>query len=211
MKPREIEIQERIIKEAGNLFFKSCYSIVTTEQIALKSGISKKTLYRYFISKKEILNTVVNQTINNTNNNIFGILQKEELNFPEKLKQIIASFANSLSSITTDFLRDVQKNLPDIWKKINEFKKDTVINHFGKLYDEGLKKGHINTNVNKDIAILILMSSIDNLLNPQFIKQLPIEINKNVPKSAYEIYNQIIKVLYEGILTDNTKKQYTSK
>ncbi len=209
MRPKEIEIQARIINSAKELFFENCYSEVTTEQISQKAGISKKTLYRYFISKKEILDRVVNQVINGLNNEIYGILLKENYSYPVRLKEIISVFSVALSVITTHFLGDIQKNAPDIWKKIDEFKRDTVTNHFGKLLDEGIEKGQINTAINKDIAILILLSSINNLYNPFFLRQLPQGIIKNIPNSANEIYNDIIKVLYEGILTENTKKQYS--
>jgi len=209
MKRSKIEIRTEILTGAKELFFKKNYSDVTTDQIAKKANISKKTLYRYFISKKEILEKVVCQVISSLSYKIYGILLKNDLSYPEKLKQIITTFAISLSTITTNFLEDIQKNAPDIWKKVNEFKKDTVTNHFGKLFDEGVLKGKINININKEIAILIMLSSIDNLLNPIFLKQLPKEILKNIPNSAYEIYNQIIKVLYEGILTEKTKRQYS--
>jgi len=211
MKTREIEISKRVVKEARELFFDYGYTAVTAQLIAEKAGISKKTLYRYFISKKEILNQVVNQVLNKLSFDIYQVLLKENLSYPQKLQEIISHFAVSLSSIKTEFLADIQRQAPDIWKKVVEFKRDTVINHFGKLYDEGVKIGQINKTINKNIAILILMSSINNLFNPIFLEHLPEELKKNVPDSAYEMYNEIIKVLYEGILAEKTKKQYIKK
>jgi len=54
MKAREIDIQARVLEVAQALFLKKGYSNVTTDNIAFEAGITKKTLYRYFISKKEI-------------------------------------------------------------------------------------------------------------------------------------------------------------
>ncbi|OIP00071.1 MAG: hypothetical protein AUJ97_08105 [Bacteroidetes bacterium CG2_30_32_10] len=210
MKAREIDIQARVLEVAQALFLKKGYSNVTTDNIAFEAGITKKTLYRYFISKKEILDQVVSHVKNNLTNEIYSILLTEDLSFPEKLKKIITAFAVSLSAITTDFLADVQKNVPDVWKQINEFKRDTVTNHFSKLFDEGIKNGHINKNINKEFTILIFLSAIDNLFNPYFLKQLPQEIIKHIPNSANDILEGIFKVIYEGILTDDTKQQYNN-
>lgn len=208
MKTREIDIHAKVLEVSQTLFFKYGYSNVTTDNIALEVGITKKTLYHYFISKKEILDKVVSQVKNKLTNEIFSILLKEEYSYPEKLKRIITTFAVTLSAITTNFLYDVQKNVPDVWKLINEFKRDTVINHFSKVFDEGIKNGHINKNVNKEFTILIFMSAIDNLFNPYFLKQLPQDILKQIPNSANDIFEGIVNVIYEGILTDETKKQY---
>ena len=210
MKTREIDIQTKVLEVSQELFFKHGYSSVTTDKIALEAGITKKTLYRYFISKKEILDKVVGKVKNNLTDEIYNILLKEDLNYPEKLKNIITTFALTLSDITTDFLADVQKNVPDVWKQINEFKRDTVTSHFSRVFDEGVKNGHINKNVNKEFTILIFLSAIDNLFNPHFLKQLPQEILKQIPNSANDILEGIVKVIYEGILTDDTKKQYNS-
>ncbi|MFH0866876.1 MAG: helix-turn-helix domain-containing protein [Bacteroidota bacterium] len=48
---RNCDIKQRTIKAAKDLFFQQGYSKVSVEDIIKKAGISKKTLYRYFISK----------------------------------------------------------------------------------------------------------------------------------------------------------------
>lgn len=208
MKKRSDNIPSIVLSVAQELFFREGYSNITTEVIAQKAGISKKTLYHYFNSKNEILDKVINEVKKSLTNEIYGILLKDDLSYPDKLKKIITSFCVALSSITTTFLSDVQKNLPETWKQISEFKRDTVINHFGMLYDEGVKKGHINKNVNKHLTLLVLMSSIENLFDPNFLRQLPPEMLKHIPNTANEIFDAFVKVIYEGILTEETKEQY---
>jgi AcrR family transcriptional regulator len=211
MKSRKIEIHSNVINGAKELFFLEGYSVITAERIAKKAGISKKTLYRYFISKREILDKVVEHVISNLTHQLNDILLKEDISYPEKLKETISAFSITLSLISNSFLADIQRNAPDVWKKIVEFKKDMVFNHFGKLLDEGLRQGQINPNINKDISILIMLSAVYNLFDPIFLQQLPENIIKRIPESTNDIYNQVIKIIYEGILSDLAKNQYSIK
>jgi AcrR family transcriptional regulator len=211
MKSRKIEIQSNVINGAKELFFLEGYGTITADRIAKKAGISKKTLYRYFISKREILEKVVENVIINLTYQLNDILLKENISYPEKLKETISAFSITLSLISNSFLADIQRNAPDVWKKIIEFKKDMAFNHFRKLLDEGLRQGQINPNINKDISILIMLSAVNNLFNPIFLNQLPENIIKKIPESTNDIYNQVIKVIYEGILSDTAKKHYSIK
>ena len=51
------------------------------------------------------------------------------------------------------------------------------------------------------------MTAVENLLDPLFINNLPAEITKNIPYTANEIFNSIVRVIYEGILSVGTKKR----
>lgn len=52
--------RERLISAAKNLFIKKGYDDTTMSDIALESGLSRRTLYTYFVSKVEIYQAVIN-------------------------------------------------------------------------------------------------------------------------------------------------------
>ena len=50
----DMEIRDRILEKARDMFFKLGFSKVTMDEIAFELGMSKKTLYRYFKTKKNL-------------------------------------------------------------------------------------------------------------------------------------------------------------
>ena len=53
------EVQERILLKSDELFRKFGIRAVTMDEIALNSGISKKTVYQYFKDKNELVDAVM--------------------------------------------------------------------------------------------------------------------------------------------------------
>lgn len=56
-----MEIKEKIIQTMKNLAARKGFSAVTTDELAAACGISKQTLYRYFQSKEEIVEKVLEE------------------------------------------------------------------------------------------------------------------------------------------------------
>ena len=189
-------------------FFKNGYTNVSVEEIVNEVDISKKTLYRYFPCKDDILTAVVIDYTENLTRNINEMLVSTDMEFVEKLKIIFTSTAISLSRISAKFYENIRKSSPEAWSKINTYKREVAQMCFSTLMDEGIKKGHISKEINKDIALLTFLIAVDNLLDPAFLDQLPKDLLKRIPRSPREIFDALIKVIYEGILTEDSKKKY---
>lgn len=205
---RETDIKQRTIKISRDLFFQNGYSAVSIEDIITKAAISKKTLYRYFVCKDDILNEVIENLTINLSADINALLAKKELDFPNKLKAIFTVTALTMSKISAKFSENIRRNEPKAWAKITAYKRDIAQLCFSKLMEEGIEKGHISKDINKEIALLTFLIAVDNLFDPVFLEQLPKEIVDKIPRSPRETFDAIIKVIYEGILTEETKKKY---
>ena len=206
--PRDTDIKQRTIKVARDLFFQNGYSNVSIEDIIKKADISKKTLYRYFVCKDDILNEVILFFTTSLTKDINDVLVRKDLEFPEKLKQIFTNTAVTLSKISARFYENIRKSNTPAWEKISAYKREIAQLCFSDLMDEGIRNGHISRDINKDIALLTFLTAVDNLFDPVFIDQLPKEMIQRIPRSPREIFDAIIKVIYEGILTEDTKKKY---
>ena len=205
---RDSDIRQKTIRAARDLFFQNGYSDVSIEDIIKKVDISKKTLYRYFVCKDDILNEVILNFTENLTNDINSMLSRTDIDFPEKLKIIFTNTAVSLSKITARFYESIRKSSPRAWEKVTSYKREIAQICFSNLMDEGIQKGHISKDINKDIALLTFLTAVDNLFDPNFLDQLPPEMLKGIPRSPREIFDAVIKVIYEGILTEDTKKKY---
>jgi len=63
MKPAQAAVLDGIVRSAATAFGELGYRAATLDAIAERAGLSKVTLYRYVVSKEELLSLVVERTI----------------------------------------------------------------------------------------------------------------------------------------------------
>ena len=195
----------RILDLSIELFLQRGYTNVGMDEIAKTLGISKKTIYNYYSGKKELLINGIHIILNDLSREVEKILNNKELDFSEKLKQNVNVIAEKLSKITPHFAEDLQINEPDAWEIISEYKKKSAILHIRQLIDEGRAKGKIKKDINSAMAVMIYMTAIDNLLNPAYLKSFPSELLDEIPYKTKDIFDSIVKIIYEGIVESEIK------
>ena len=78
-----------ILEVAERIFFQFGYSNTSMEEIANECGMSKKTIYKHFTSKEEILIECVKRKIDYNSKKISEIIYSEDIKFHEKIEKII--------------------------------------------------------------------------------------------------------------------------
>ncbi|MCG8476028.1 MAG: TetR/AcrR family transcriptional regulator [Cytophagales bacterium] len=198
---------ENILETARLLFYHKGYSRVTMDEIAQKLGMSKKTLYKYYSGKNEILENVLSTWKESLAFKISEIASDPKLQFVIKLKKLLTITATSINDVTPVFLQDLQENSPQSWKSITSYKKEAA-KRFKKLLIEGLEKKQVSTRLNLDLVVALYHSAINNLLDPVFWNQLPTDVREGIPNKPADIFDQTITIIYEGILNDAPKENY---
>jgi AcrR family transcriptional regulator len=194
------ETRERIIHKATELFTSYGYSKVSMSDLAEKLGMSKKTLYAYFESKETLLQEIVNAFMTELSTKDQEILANTEISFLEKTTQVMTLIATKMSSISPYFIDDVSKNAPKVWNSIQEYKREAAFHRFDQLMTEGMQKGYIKKNLNKDLAVVFFASAVETVFSPNFMHQLPLETVKNLPYSQSAVFEGLLQILFEGIL-----------
>lgn len=207
-KEKAEQTRNRILQGSRELFYAYGYRKISMDMLARKMGMSKKTFYRYFKSKYDIMSQIVMKFKNDLGKGVNEIVNDTELDFPAKLRKMLNFIAVNLSGISPLLMEDLQKSLPDLWEELNQLKRESAFERFDKLIDEGRRKSMINTRINRQIIVALYASAVQNLLDPNFIKQLPPKIVQDLPNSPSEIFDNMISIIYEGILTEDTKKKF---
>ncbi|BDD03677.1 TetR/AcrR family transcriptional regulator [Aureibacter tunicatorum] len=200
--------KSKILELSKDLFYKKGYTKVTMDEIAQGLGMSKKTLYKYYDGKYDLLTQILDNFENDMSNGINEILEDQNSSFINKLKRMLRHAGLTFSELSTTLMIDFQKNLPDIWNRVNEYKKDAAFLRFRKLIEDGQKSGEISSTVNKNLVVAIYASAIDNLTNPAFIDTMPQNVKDGMPVTLSEIYDQIINIIFDGILIDIAKEEF---
>ncbi|MFW5793157.1 MAG: TetR/AcrR family transcriptional regulator [Bacteroidota bacterium] len=196
-------ISRRILNSAENLFFRYGFSKSTADEIAQEAGISKRTLYKYFGSKVIILEKLINYKLNYIHEQMQLILNSD-YDFPEKLKQVMGIVADTLTYVSRDFLEDIRKSVPEVWMKIFDYRKELVEKYYTRILIEGKNAGHFKKDLNTGVAVLLMISAMDLIINPPPKGYLPPDLEKQVPLDSSVLFDEMLSLIYDGILTNNT-------
>ena len=195
----ELRTRNRILNKARDHFFRHGFTKVTLDEIVQEMGVSKKTIYKFFPSKTEILRELLNWKLQEVEDGLKRIRHGGGKDFVEKLKQIYTFAALHLSEFGQPFIRDLERNAPYIWKEVEERRNRTVLATFGSVFNEGIRKGAIKRKLNPQLLLLIHTTLIQRIMNPETLSQLPM--------TARQTLNTIREVIFEGILTDKARTQ----
>jgi len=210
MKGKE-EVRQDILKVSKELFFENGYRKVTVDEIAAKLSISKKTIYKYYESKQDILISTFEDWKEKLTAEINSVLDKGDISFVEKLKTMMTLIGVGMGRMNSILVSDVQLYFPDLWIKINNYKHEAAFLRFNRLIEEGKEKGHIKKNIDKNLVVALYACAIEKLLDPNFLDNLPDDLRKSLPVYHAEIFDRTLKIIYEGILTEETIQDYNNR
>ncbi|TAK58062.1 MAG: TetR/AcrR family transcriptional regulator [Bacteroidetes bacterium] len=192
--------RQRILEVAQEHFLRLGFSKVTMEEIATQLGISKKTLYVYFPSKEELLSEVMTTMQNGISTTIDAILNETSLDFVEKVRRMMVHGGMFHSKFSSHFWVDMQKNCPTVWRGCDDFRIMRMRANTLKIVNEGMESGFFRKDINPQIAVLIYTAAIQQLMTPEMLSQLPVTMQ--------ELFETIIKIVFEGILTDEARTKH---
>jgi len=198
----EIEIKDRILAKAEETFFQFGYTRVRMDEIAEGLGISKKTLYKYFNSKEDLLRTIVGTIKVRIKTNCDIICDNREMDFIVKLKNLMSYIAKQSSKLQGPLPQDLQKNFPQIWIEINDYRKKESFNKFSELINDGVREGAFRSDIDQQIIVLMYVHAISGVITPDVLAQLPF--------TGDQVFETIIKIMFEGIFTDEGREKYVS-
>lgn len=166
------------------------------DELAADLGLSKKTLYKNFASKNDLLKEVAEEFMKEQIVQIQQILNSAESTM-EMLRRLVRFIGNLATQIGRLQIQNLQKNAPEVWKEIAELREKYIAANFKKILIDGINEGKIRSDVNPDLILMILISCINGIINPITLPQLPVSI-----KEAFE---GIITVIFNGILTEGNR------
>ncbi|MBK9248050.1 MAG: TetR/AcrR family transcriptional regulator [Ignavibacteria bacterium] len=197
---KEIQVRNRIIEGAREAFFEYGFSRVTMDEIAEKLGMSKKTLYKHFSSKDVLLKEVMTSQCYGMECKMKPILENMETDFIEKMMTMGPIVAENIAMIPFLFLKDLERNAPEIWKEYLEWRREHITLNFGKFLNEGIKKHVFRDDLNIDALVTMYLTLIEGMFRTEVLSKLPL--------TPGQVYVMIARTLTEGIIADEARNGY---
>ena len=179
-----MDYRERIKNAYKELAAVRGFSRVTVDELAARTGISKRTIYRYFHSKEEIIDSVLNDFLFNAGQQIQQTFDSSG-NPIEKIWSAIQVVTENIRLIQPTALYDLQKYYPHLWEKIERFREQKIQQFYVNLLIEN-KNGYFR-NINPKIFTTALLASVRSVVNPNFLMENNLSPEETI-KSLFTLF-----------------------
>ncbi len=152
-----------IIEKATTLFTQNGLHSVSMDEIALFSGISKKTLYENFQSKEILVKTIVQQQISQISKYIRVCTDISPNAITEMAN--FSSYILQLSEVlTTPFIRDLKKYYPDTHLLLRLFRINYIIPFFQRCLQRGIEEEVFRPDIDRTNVVWLYSWQLQNVL-----------------------------------------------
>src|ERR1051326_1613583 len=125
--------RQRIITDARDHFFAHGFRGVTMDDLGTELGMSKKTLYAHFPSKSALVEAVLLDKFRDAAANLEAVTSVAANDFLASLQQLLIRLQQQMAEIQPSFVRDIQREEPEMFKLIQRRRQELIQRHFGKL------------------------------------------------------------------------------
>jgi AcrR family transcriptional regulator len=185
----------RIVAVARRHFMAHGVRGLTMDELAAELGMSKKTLYECFASKIELLQAVILDKIQDSEAAFDAVAGAPATDFFNRLQQLLACVHRIAEEIQPPFVRDLQRDSPELFELINTRRRTLIHRHFKKLFDDGRRAGKVRKDVPTALIIEILLGATEAIVNPQKMVELGL-----TPDAAY---SAVLRIVLEGLIVRN--------
>ena len=195
----ELNEQERILETARERFFEQGFVKVTVDEISADLGMSKKTLYKFFPSKEDLVRSVIHMMMRQVNSRIEAII-KSDAPFIEKMSQLLLFIGRMWGRAGRQFPIDMKKYFPDLWKEIEVFRRERILTNIQKIFMQAKQEGVLRDDVNTQLLMLMFLTCVEGILNPTTLAEQSFSLS--------EAFRGIFAILFEGALTDDARQRF---
>ena len=188
--------KEKIISFASQKFLQGGFYKTTIDEIAAEMHVSKKTIYKNFSSKEELVTTVAKRFLNENAGMIEEVLSIK-CNAVEKLTKIFEVVGKIVVKVNDRMLSDIHHYSPERWKEIDDYRTKKMTSFLTNIINQGQREGYFLKS-KPEILITVFIASVRAVVNPDFI------LNNRF--TMIEALKGTIEILMNGILTEKGKK-----
>jgi AcrR family transcriptional regulator len=199
--PRDLAQKQRIIETVRDRMLAEGFVRLSVDEIATMFGMSKKTFYKFFPTKEDLIYRVADRIMAEARSSLGKIVGSDK-DFITKIHELMSFVMLQSTRISKVLQNDVQRFAPDLWARIEEFRTHRITEVFTHLVEQGIQEGFVRNDINKRIFLLVVLGSVRNVVNPTVLLQESF--------SPREAIDNIMTMFFTGILTDQGRRRFES-
>jgi AcrR family transcriptional regulator len=191
------DVRARIIAVARREFFANGFRNVTMDDLAADLGVSKKTFYAHFPGKTDLIQAVLMNKFDHVEADMDRLTGQNVPDVAAMIGQMLACTQRHTEEIQPPFLRDIQRETPEMFKLVESRRRQVIRRHWGRIFRNGRKTGVIRKDIPVVLMIEILLGAVQSVVNPSKMAELGLN-----PKTGV---SAIIEVILHGVITKKGK------
>jgi AcrR family transcriptional regulator len=188
--------QKKYLLQLMPIFYEYGLQTLSMDDISLKLGISKATLYNYFATKEDMVAGILDHVLGEIGH-FEEILADKQRTFLDRYFSSVLLLTQSIAGISNLFLSDLQTQYPALWELVRNFR-DYAATVLQRFYEEGKELG-ILSGFSTNILVLSDRLFFDALTEPQILAANDLTI-----RQAFQEY---FKLKCFGMLKMDTPKE----
>lgn len=196
----EVTEKEKILYFTHAKFITEGFYKTTMDEIARDLQMSKKTIYKHFDSKEELLENVCGMRMNLMEEFLDEVAESEDDAITKFLKIIHKQKSMSMNCSPVWF-RDLEIHAPHLSKEFAKVRQEKVTKIMSKLLEQG-KKEKVVEHVPVDIIITALNGAIEAVTHADFVL--------NSKYSFHEAMRITAEIFFNGFLTELGKEKFSN-
>lgn len=198
MVTRAENIRQSILDVSYREFAVHGFKKVTIDEIASELSISKKTVYKVFSSKEEILRQVVLAKMDALLEAFENIQAMKETSV-DKIQAISEIVATHINEQWQKILTEVRINTPGLFREIDSIIQERLALGWQRLFIDGQKSGWVRKDIDPVVFTTAYVGVVRELMKTDFLSKHAL--------SEAEVPKQVFKMFTEGILTEKGRKR----
>jgi AcrR family transcriptional regulator len=200
----DMEIKNKILQAAFKLFMRNGIKSVSMDDIALSLGVSKKTLYRWFENKDQLVMSMLQEHLGKMEADCCSF-SCEAKNAIEELFQIMQMIRQQLANMHPSVFYDLQKYHQPAWQIWTTHKNKFIMQQITQNLQAGMEQGLYRTDFDLEIIARLRLAQIEDVFNPEIFPPEKFDLQK-VQLATIEHFMRGIASL-KGHKLINTYKQ----
>lgn len=168
-----------IIAAAFELFRKEGIDAVRVTDIAKKAGVSKVSIYNYFVSKEELARQVLRDFMDKKLLEVKRFMESE-LSFKEKFEISYRMRMGTIGEVNAELISDYYKMMssPEMQEFIKTYYETNTRPLIMELIEQGKREGDVDPDLSNEAVLIYIEAFRDLALSKSMDKNLLIDLTR---------------------------------
>ncbi len=161
-----MEIKDRILNHAQKLFTRNGIKSVSMDDIAADMAMSKKTLYKWFENKDQIVQAAMTRHLESTQFDCNTMIQGSTSAIDE-LFQMLEWVKQEFSNVHHSIFYDLQKFHPVTWQLWQAHKNEFILSQIIQNLRRGIAEGLFRADLDMEVIARLRLAQIELQFDPE--------------------------------------------
>ena len=189
MDEKKLEILER----AGAVYMKYGIKSVTMDDLTRELGMSKKTIYKYFSDKNDLIHSIIEMKVDMDKAICQNCAQQSE-NAIDELINISKIVVETIGNVNPAVFYDLQKYYKEAASIMHNHKWDFVLSMIQNNIERGINEGVYRNNLDEAIISRLYVASTDRVMNTEIFPWPQFNLAK--------VFTEMIRFHIRGMASD---------